>query len=383
MSEDKTVFVLGAGFTKAFMPDAPLIEDNYDFDHQLTHRFAKSPHAHRLLSLEKVRLAGKLNIERLMSRLDVGMPYDSDYGSRPELEHLLYEIRQAFLRRLSQAKVSEIHKKDLIRFATYCLRHGNHCISFNYDDLFDWALARAMSASNLDLQLYWNFVDGYGFRLQDLSPHGRISSASVVSIPAFAPKLHLLKLHGSLNWRIRYGAVSPYQLEDIVHHESWSNSPDWMATQEANPGLERDPLFIPPLMTKRAIMTEPIFRLVWSRAYRVLSAANLVVFLGYSFPPTDLAARYLFSEAIPREARIEVVNLATSTAISSAEVQREIRSTYERIFWVKQDSGLANSLERRMDLLAGEPRSHPKPTRPRIPGLHPLGKVRDPAIASP
>lgn len=44
-----TVFVLGAGFTKAFLPKAPLMEDDYDADGALSEKFAKSPHAARLL----------------------------------------------------------------------------------------------------------------------------------------------------------------------------------------------------------------------------------------------------------------------------------------------------------------------------------------------
>ena len=72
---NKTVFVLGAGFTKAFLPDAPLLVDNYNL-RSLLPKYKHFDLARRIigLELEESRI-GKVNIERLLTRLD-GLPYD-------------------------------------------------------------------------------------------------------------------------------------------------------------------------------------------------------------------------------------------------------------------------------------------------------------------
>src|SRR5712691_11276920 len=97
----QTVFVLGAGFTKAFLPHAPLLEDDYAVDLE---KFKHFPLARRILELEIERnSSGSINIERLMTRLDSLMPYDPE-GADQELGLLLSEVNNAFVTRIMQAK---------------------------------------------------------------------------------------------------------------------------------------------------------------------------------------------------------------------------------------------------------------------------------------
>ena len=57
----KSVFVLGAGFTKAFLPDAPLLVDDYNGD-LLLQKFEHFKHAHSILKLCMKRLSqGRFN----------------------------------------------------------------------------------------------------------------------------------------------------------------------------------------------------------------------------------------------------------------------------------------------------------------------------------
>jgi hypothetical protein len=55
---------------------------------------------------------------------------------------------------------------------------------------------------------------------------------------------------------------------------------------------------VPPVLMKTALVRQPILRLVWSAAFESLRTADEVIFIGYSLPVTDLAARYLFAEAL-------------------------------------------------------------------------------------
>lgn len=88
----RIVFVLGAGFTKAFAPKAPLMVDHYDVD-SILKEFADFQHARRILELELNKNSdGKINIERLMTRLHSGMPYDFKNAANEEIPLLLSKI---------------------------------------------------------------------------------------------------------------------------------------------------------------------------------------------------------------------------------------------------------------------------------------------------
>ena len=129
--------------------------------------------------------------------------------------------------------------------------------------------------------------------------------------------LLLLKLHGSINWWPRLGYANPFALDAIVHHhgrEGMSQRPDRndVITRHLGP----EPVIVPPVLSKSDLVAQPVLRLVWGLAYERLSTADSVTFIGYSFPPTDAAARVLFEEALadlPPTA-IGVVTLETDDA---------------------------------------------------------------------
>ena len=53
--DEHSVIVLGAGATKAFLPAAPLAEDNYNLGH-LSDQFKGFPYAYKLLESERSRI---------------------------------------------------------------------------------------------------------------------------------------------------------------------------------------------------------------------------------------------------------------------------------------------------------------------------------------
>ena len=70
------VVVTGAGFTRALVPGAPLLVDDFNND-VLEERVRGLPNASRLLDWERsLHPSGHIDIERLMTRLDSLMPYD-------------------------------------------------------------------------------------------------------------------------------------------------------------------------------------------------------------------------------------------------------------------------------------------------------------------
>lgn len=96
-SSRNRVFVTGAGFTRALVPNAPVLIDDFGND-ALADRVRGLPNASRLLEWERSRhLAGHIGIERLMTRLESLMPYDyADFSENAANEYalLLSELRQ-------------------------------------------------------------------------------------------------------------------------------------------------------------------------------------------------------------------------------------------------------------------------------------------------
>ncbi len=311
----KRVFVTGAGFTRALVPGAPLLVDDFNND-ALEETVRNLPNASRLLNRERNNHPeGHVDIERLMTRLDALMPYDyaDDVGNAAnEYAFLLSELRRAFLDRLQDARQSVTEREELNRFARYCADDGSSCITFNYDDLLDGALFGTNR---------WNPYWGYGFFCR--SSHDTITD--LIETPVSSGLL-LLKLHGSLNWRSKLGHAAPVALDAITHHDDWSGLGLGHRPDVVSRHLEPEPVIVPPVLSKSSLVEQPVLRLVWSRAFAELATAREVTFIGYSFPTTDIAVRTLFSEAmedLPRE-NITIVNLASdeSEAVATRTAYR-------------------------------------------------------------
>ncbi len=304
------VVVTGAGFSRALVPGAPLLVDNFNND-ALENKVRGLPNASRLLEWERsLHPSGYIDIERLMTRLDALMPYDyaeNAGNAANEYGYLLSELKRTFVDRLHEARNGDIHREDLKRFANFCETHRCCCITFNYDDFLDEALAQTKS---------WNPYWGYGFFCQS-------SLDTMASFDELERNsaLRLLKLHGSINWRPKLGYANPVAIDTITHHHEWSNNS--LRYPQVAGNLEPEPVMVPPVLSKSSLVEQPVLRLVWSHALASLEIAHEVTFIGYSFPATDVAARTLFTEALkdlPAE-DINVVNLSRDK--SEAETTRE------------------------------------------------------------
>ena len=306
----RSVLVTGAGFTRAFVPNSPLMVDDFGTE-ELAEKVNGLQRASTLLDRERNRnVHGFINIERLMTRLDSMMPYDADQGATEEYRFLHSQLLDNFLKRLWDAR-SESEPRlssELSKVATYCTKNNVDCITFNYDDVLDQALAEITKGEEFP----WHADGGYGFYCQDSI--GTIRRHWDAQIGEKTPML-VLKLHGSINWRPRRGSYEPHMLDAITHHEEWSKAellePRLWSLMERH--LEPRPLIAPPVLSKSSLVSQPVLRLVWSLAYEKLLKAQSVTFVGYSFPTTDMAAQTLFSEALRdiQPSSIRVVNFAS------------------------------------------------------------------------
>lgn len=96
----------------------------------------------------------KVDIERLLTRLDTPMPYDTQL-TKNGLELVKARVIQVLTHRLDALQMDAQTAPILDRFGERCLERGVTFISFNYDTTFEAALYR--------LKRGWYPHIGYGF----------------------------------------------------------------------------------------------------------------------------------------------------------------------------------------------------------------------------
>ena len=327
------MFVLGAGFTRAFLPEAPLLVDHYKID-DLIEKYKVFPDVVNILESEKNKIPdGRINIENLFTRVYNGMPYDSRHDVSALL---LSDLKELFMQRLVQARKGVFHSNELGQFAKYCVENHITCITFNYDDVLDQALWEVKKLTQVSKgKEYWHPDGGYGFFCRP-----SICCVTDTSVTMDVTAMHLLKLHGSVNWFVRFGSTVPYTIDAIVHNEEWLTITQSMGLldldeempfirEEISGHLEKDPFIIPPVLDKSAIMGQPVFKLIWRLAYKALTAAQHIVFLGYSMPATDIASGFLFGEALKK---LPVSNFKIVNHCNTEATQKDLEQAYRRVF---------------------------------------------------
>ena len=108
---------------------------------------------------------------------------------------------------------------------------------------------------------------------------------------------YIVKLHGSLNWEFKHGNPIAFNLESVGVKPTYYTDDTF-----------KEPAIIPPTLFKQEINDEkrtldPLTQTIlqqWRAAIKILSVANKLIFVGYSFPPTDFHARRIFQIAMMR-----------------------------------------------------------------------------------
>jgi len=141
-------------------------------------------------------------------------------------------------------------------------------ISFNWDLI-------------LDQQLFKGDLDSQKYGLTHRLGHGPV----------------LLKPHGSLNW---YRGTQLDRVPGIKHIEIFHSKDESRRVHaflrprgvKSKSGKRYTPLIIPPTYFKE--FRPSIFKRLWQNCTDVLSTPKRLVFLGYSLPPADLHAQFIF-----------------------------------------------------------------------------------------
>jgi len=190
-------------------------------------------------------------------------------------------------------------------YALQCGGSALSFISFNHDLIFEYGMQDAKELRGLHFS--------YGLKRGAFTPLEQVIHKTYrnVSPPCeydetalLRPKtIPFIKLHGSFNWAICgacehlvvFGDDLGTRVAPTFVNEVWK-------CPKCNSGLRLS--VIPPKKTKTILDVAG----VWTTARRILRESDTVVFAGYSLPYYDGDALDLFTDAITRRTRLEIVN---------------------------------------------------------------------------
>jgi hypothetical protein len=139
----------------------------------------------------------------------------------------------------------------------------------------------------------------------------------------------LLKLHGSVNW---YPADSDpglvvedsiVAIDDFESAERQRSLPYPCASEYKAPDI---PVIVPPSFLKPDLPNA--LKAFWSGAAQALSRANVVAFIGYSFPLSDTEMMFFLGRAFSENAGLRAVYLVDPLAV---EIASRLRASGSRI----------------------------------------------------
>ena len=325
----KTVYILGAGFSRDWEPSKfPLVRDFFqiarttgainqdDYDKDLNSYIHKFFHTVEGADLEKVMCF--LSIPPFNASLSAKTERLNYYS---KLIKVITNVLQNAHHKASREEVQNLYTK----FIDKAVSEQSIIISFNYDLLVDTLLHKTG---------LWCGYDGYGIEIpsvyQALPKPARVSKG--IYNPDKRSKTYLLKLHGSINWgtathnpsenKSIFQEAGGYYFKDYkngVNGPSIISSPEVTSITDLPLRLNFEPYIIPPILDKSSFINGNEVKLLWKIARDAIAKATQIIFIGYSLPPTDFMAEFLFRSSFvdkpPKD--IEVINKSISEEMKS------------------------------------------------------------------
>ena len=308
----KRVFFLGAGFSKA-------IDERYKdlngLSDEIKNRIGNKKESLFVHYQHEIPDTVKGNVETLLTYLSTDFPWKSP-KQRLANQALYVEITetiQEYFIELSKNNFSEkeyIYRETLLAFEKFIGRFYAEIgvVTLNYDMILERVF--------FDVRRDW-FQKGHLF-LDVFYKYPIVEIGQRIGNPYIKKELYetppLLKLHGSANWF--WEGVSP---SDQIYYVQWNEAPE---KKKLLNGLS--PYIIPPVLDKNAFYNHNAIKSIWQQAETLLSGAEEIYIVGFSFPQTDVSVRFLFQSALRQSnARIYVIN---------AETKNQLRERYEPVF---------------------------------------------------
>jgi len=332
------LYVLGAGFSKSFVQSAPLINGFFRGNKQIIEEPRFRP-VQDFMQECRFNVA-HVNIETLMTLAD---EYGSD-ETNELLKELIVEVLKAafptatwvpeqtpgetwYKFRLPEDKecVLRCLARDLLTSTT-----ERHVLTFNYDVLLENAieLEQAELKRNTSNRDHRRFHAGrcHGFHAHKWTKRGDIT---LQAEQKRADHIFVLKLHGSMTWRVPKPSEQQFSPDTVVvlsaSEENIGSYP--LAEDTIDTHMDVIPLIVPPVLDKSKALGHDAFQEIWAKAACLIEQAKRLVFVGYSFPPTDYRAEYLFRRHFARGCAVEVIDCQENDA-----ERTHLKRRYDSIF---------------------------------------------------
>ncbi|MGI8648143.1 MAG: hypothetical protein ACR2JX_07970 [Mycobacteriales bacterium] len=278
-----TVYILGAGFSKAVSDHMPLMKD-----------LSAAVAGH----LEAADFASSLSVETFSGDFEAWMTFlSTEQPWLSESQNMrncaaFYEVTTAVSQVLNGAQNSAFDDPMpgwLTALAHHWRTTSATVITFNYDELVEAAVSTALLGTE------WAEPK----RLTNVYPLPLTpaSKRAPVGLSFDAPQetaFHLLKLHGSINW---YYAGFDAPTNDPIYLSERGG--EWERRANDTPSTRPDflvdkvPFIVPPTAVKTGYYRNKILRAAWHLAAEALRDADELHVIGYSAPESDLLVKFL------------------------------------------------------------------------------------------
>ncbi len=299
------VYLIGAGFSRAISDKMPMMAglseavkaDLADFD---------LPGMDRPVSA---------NFEQWLSYLIETTPWLGAVEQAANSAAFL-RISRAVHKVMCRAQKEAVETQDecpawLQELVSLWQRESATVITFNYDQLVElaWRIYAAPSSFGPDKpHLPRPWIDLYPIPITNVGR--RVALVFGDSAPADGMKL--LKLHGSLNWRYSgpdgAGSDPLYEMMGAESALGWNAQSLKPRDTDEAAAFDLVPMIVPPAAVKSPYYGNRMLSALWRRAAQALNAANELVLMGFSLPPTDLVVSSMLATELPLDSSVTPVD---------------------------------------------------------------------------
>ncbi len=318
------VYVLGAGASKAVIPEAPLNDQllssilrlRPDDRINLVKQFLLD-----FFELEPITDLGASRrlppLEDILSQLDSCLLDNRPLSSSYPLS-VLIELREALVYGICRVLKQSLRSGELRLMTKFIsnLAPGEAIISLNYDLIVDNSLPHKFKTADYVFPI--RYIRKSHILYDNRQDVGNRQDMYV----------KLYKLHGSLNWlycpacravdltRGGKGAVYIFQNKEIA------NCPVCQ--------VRYDPMIITPTYLKN--YDNHYIGRVWVAAEESLQQADEIVFIGYSLPDADIVLRTMFARSVYRNRTLNAQSPRITVVDYNEQQENPTRDRYERLF---------------------------------------------------
>jgi hypothetical protein len=299
------LFILGAGFSRAFSREMPLMNGLAKCIRPELRKFGKN---------SVYRKFGN-DVEGLMSYLYEEIPWRPDYDSKHD-EGLLLKLLDRIGEYVAECE-EEAFKKEppewANKFIEYIHKKKLTVATFNYDTILE-RLSKDLKMENIYAKLEIYSI----YRIPITSLMSRTGNNMFShQEDTYHQTYRLIKLHGSINWYLARDVdfpVVPVYYKDVYEHYYLTDY-----QEEKNELIRRNmmglkPLIIPPVAEKSSFYGNQLVKILWAELKKAVDDADEICCVGYSLPKSDYTTQTFFKTLINKVGRkVYVVNLKSGS----------------------------------------------------------------------